>query len=284
MRKISRLSEIDQAAELADDVEIGPFCLVGPGVRVGPGCRLVSHVTITGNTTIGRGNVFYQGVTIGAPPQDLKFRGSPTRIEIGDNNQFREQVTVHPGTEAGGELTRIGNDSLFMVGSHIAHDCLLSDRVMLGNFCQLAGHVRIEENAIVSALCGVHHFVTIGRFAFVGGLTPVKRDIPPFVIFDGSPGRIRAVNKTGLCRNGLSPLQIENIEAAFRRLFNGGCDQLVQLEQIELEDGWCEHVRYLCAFLRASLEGKFGRHREVLRMNGDRAAWTPGVLGRQVSS
>ncbi|MDD4888635.1 MAG: acyl-ACP--UDP-N-acetylglucosamine O-acyltransferase [Phycisphaerae bacterium] len=281
MPKISPLSEVSPAARIADDVEIGPFCVVGPEVTLGAGCKLMNNVTIIGRTTIGRENVFYPFVVIGTPPQDLKFRGTATRIEIGDRNAFREYVTVHPGTEAGGELTRVGSDSLFMIGSHIAHDCLLDDKVMLGNYSQLAGHVRMEHNSVLSALSGVHHFVTIGKYAFIGGLTAVKRDIPPFTIFDGSPGRVRAINKTGICRNGLTAGQVEALESAFRRLFNKRNDQLAELAVLEREDGLDENVGYLCAFLRASLEGKFGRHREVLRMQGDKTAWTPGALGQK---
>ena len=281
MAKISPLSVIDPAARIADDVQIGPFCMVGPDVRVGPGCTLMNNVTLIGHTTIGRDNIFYPNVVVGAPPQDLKFRGGPTRIEIGDRNQFREYVTVHPGTEAGGEVTRVGSDSLFMVGSHIAHDCLLDDKVMLGNYSQLAGHVRMEHNSVISALCGVHHFVTIGKYAFIGGLTAVKRDIPPFVIFDGSPGRVRSLNRTGICRNGLTEQQVEALEKAFRRLFGRRTDQLAELAVLEKETGLDGNVRYLCEFLRASLEGKFGRFREVLRMKGDKAAWAPGALGKK---
>jgi len=276
MSKISPLSDVHSSAEIAEDVQIGPFCVIGPDVRIGPGCRLANNVTLIGHVTIGRDNTFFPYVVIGAAPQDLKYRGSPTRVEIGDGNTFREYVTVHPGTEAGGELTRIGNDSLFMIGSHVAHDCLLDDKVMMGNYCQLAGHIRMETFAVISALSGVHHFVTIGKFAFVGGLTAVKRDIPPFTIFYGSPGEIRGVNEVGMSRNGMAPEQVAAIKAAYRRLFCGQGNQLQQIEQLQAEDGLDGSVAYLCNFLRASLEGKFGRYREVLRKRGD---WAPGTLG-----
>lgn len=278
MANISPLSDVSPQAQLDSDVEIGPFCVVGPGVRLSAGCRLMNNVTIIGRTTIGRENTFYPFSVVGTTPQDLKYRGTPTRIEIGDRNIFREYVTVHPGTEAGGELTRVGSDSLFMIGSHIAHDCLLDDKVMLGNYSQLAGHVRMETCTVMSALSGVHHFVTVGKYAFIGGLTAVKRDVPPFTIFFGAPGAIRGINKTGMCRNGMSEQQIDSLEAAYRRLFCGRNDQLRQIEQIEAENGLDENVRYLCQFLKASTDGKFGRYRETLRNSGD---WTPGALGKK---
>lgn len=280
MPKISPLSEVSSAARIADDVEIGPFCMIGPDVTLGAGCTLMNNVTMLGRVTVGAGNVFFPYSIVGTAPQDLKYRGGPTRIEIGDRNQFREYVTVHPGTEAGGALTRVGSDSLFMVGSHIAHDCLLDDKVMLGNYSQLAGHVRMETCSVMSALSGVHHFVTIGKYAFVGGLTAVKRDVPPFTIFFGQPGEIRGVNKTGMCRNGLSDAQIERVEAAYRRLFLGKNDQLRAIEEIQRENGLDENVRYLCEFLKATTEGKFGRYRESLRDHGDKTVWKPGALGQ----
>ncbi|MCG3179904.1 MAG: UDP-3-O-(3-hydroxymyristoyl)glucosamine N-acyltransferase [Phycisphaerae bacterium] len=279
MARISQLSEIHPSACIGEGVEIGPFCVVGPHVSIGAGCRLHSHVVLTGHVTMGAGNELYPYVVMGTAPQDLKYRGGPTRVEIGDGNTFREYVTVHPGTEAGGEITRVGSESLFMVGSHVAHDCLLADHVMLGNFCQLAGHVRMEEYSVVSALSGVHHFVTIGQYAFVGGLTAVKRDIPPFTIFYGSPGEVRGVNEVGMSRNGITPEQIKCVKSAYRRLFSGNNDQLRQLEQLEAEPNQERCVAILCSALRSSLDGKFGRHRESLRDAGEET-WTPGRLGQ----
>lgn len=281
MAKISQLSEVHPSADLADDVEIGPFCMVGPNVRIGPGCRLHNNVTVIGHTTIGCENEMYPFVVIGTAPQDLKYRGGDTRVEIGDRNTFREYVTVHPGTEAGGEVTRVGSDSLFMVGSHVAHDCLLGDKVMLGNFCQLAGHVCMEPNSVISAMSGVHHFVTVGRYSFVGGLTAVKRDIPPFTIFYGQPGEVRGVNEVGMSRHGFAPEQVAAVKKAYRKLFCGGNNQLQQIEALEAEGDLDENVAYLCRFLRASTEGKFGRNRERLREEGETKLWNPVSLGQQ---
>ena len=277
MPKISHLSEVHAAAQIADDVEIGPFCVVGPNVMIGPGCRLHNNVTLTGHVELGGGNELFPFVVIGTAPQDLKYRGAPTRVRIGDRNVFREYVTVHPGTEAGGGVTRIGSDSLFMVGAHVAHDCLLADKVMLGNFCQLAGHIAMETCSVICALSGIHHFVTIGQYAFVGGLTAVKRDVPPFTIFYGSPGDVRGVNEIGLTRHGFTPEQVKAVKSAYRRLFRGN-DQLRQVEALLAEPDLDPHVRTLCEFLRASQNGKSGRHRETLR-DCAQEIWRPGALG-----
>src|SRR3954470_13040646 len=199
--KISTQAVVDRNAEIADDVEIGPFCVIWPDVKIGPGCRLLNNVTILGHTTIGRDNVFFPNSVIGAPPQDLKSRGAPPRLEIGDGNTFREAVTVHVGTEKGGGVTRIGNANLLMINVHLGHDVQLGSRCVISNNTMIAGHVVIEDNVNMMGLVGIHHFVTIGKFPYLGGAARIHHDVPPFVKVDGED-KIRSLNTTGLKRAG----------------------------------------------------------------------------------
>jgi UDP-N-acetylglucosamine acyltransferase len=265
MAEISPWAAVDPKAQIGADVRIGPFCVVGPDVIIGPGSHLMNNVTVQGITRIGANNVFYPNVVVGVAPQDLKYRGAPTETLIGATNVFRECCTVHRGTELGGGRTVVGSHNLFMVGVHIAHDCFLADKIILGNQTQLAGHVRVEEGAVVSALVGLHHFVTVGKYSYIGGLTPVRRDVPPFVKFDGDPNEVRAVNEEGLKRNGFSAQEIDQIKQAFRQLYRQGGDILSNLERLEATGGLNGHVQYLCGFLRASCAGRFGRYQELAR-------------------
>ena len=261
MSQISKLSSVDPAAKIGPDVAIGPFCCIGPDVTIGFGCQLMNNVTITGHTRIGAQNVFYPNAVIGAAPQDLKYRGGPTETIIGDRNVFRENTTVHRGTELGGGRTVIGNDNLFLVACHIAHDCQLADRIILGNESLLAGHVIIETGVVVEALAGAHQFVTLGKYSYIGAMTPARRDVPPFTKFSGDPNAVRGANEEGLRRNGFSDENIAAVKQAVRQLFRrtaGAClaDNLAQLQS---QDHLNEHVRYLCDFIKASSETRFGR-------------------------
>jgi len=270
MSEISELAVIDPSARIGADIRIGPFCVIGPDVEIGDGCELINSVTIQGVTRIGKGNVFYQNVVIGVAPQDLKYNGAPTETIIGDGNVFRENCTVHRGTELGGGKTVIGNGGLFMVGAHIAHDCIVHDRVLLGNQTQLAGHVTIEQGAVVSALIGLHHFVTVGKYSYIGGLTPVRRDVPPFMKFSGDPNGVRGVNEEGLNRSGFSAQDIDKIKTAYRRLYRqNGKSITVALKEIQQENEINEHVKYLCDFLDKSCQSRFARFRETARQNTD---------------
>jgi UDP-N-acetylglucosamine acyltransferase len=265
MAKISQWAAVDPAARIAPDVQIGPYCVVGPEVTLGRGCRLLNNVTVVGRTVVGENNLFYPNAVIGVAPQDLKYQGAPTEAIIGSHNVFRENVTVHRGTELGEGKTVIGSHNLFMVAAHIAHDCQVGDRVILGNQTQLAGHVRVEDGAVVMALVGIHHFVRVGCYSYVGGLTPVRRDVPPYLKFDGDPNEVRAVNKEGLKRHGFSDEVIANIDQAFRQLYRQGGDIMSNIERLEAGGALCEQVRYLCAFVRASCQGRYGRHLETQR-------------------
>jgi UDP-N-acetylglucosamine acyltransferase len=267
---------IDPGAVLGQDVEIGPFCMVGEGVELGDGCKLHNSVTIAGRTTIGPGNTFFPGAVIGMIPQDLKYRGEPTRLEIGSNNVFREMVTVHPGTVGGGSLTRIGNHNHLLVGVHVAHDCNVGNHCIFANYVQLAGHIRVEDHVGIGGHAGIHHFVTLGRHAFVGGLTRVTADVPPFMIFVAARthGRVRFVNGVGLSRHGFTEEQVSAIKDAWFRLYSRKArlsgKPIRQTAEEILSNGSIEPaVRELCQFIvRSSAHGRNGRYLESLREDG----------------
>ncbi len=265
---------IDARAQIGCDVEIGPYCVVGPHVVLGDGCVLHNHVTLAGHTTIGPGCSFFPNAIIGMAPQDLKHRGEETYLEIGSGNIFREQVTVHPGTSNGGSYTRIGDNNFFLVGVHIAHDCIVGDNCVLANGVQLAGHVKLESNVTFGGGTGVHHFVTIGTHAFVGGLSRITQDVPPFMIAVAARGprsEIRMINGVGIQRAGFSEEQILALKMAFLRLFSrrarsSGVPIMESIRQILDEKPIDENVKYLCDFLIRSYEhGRHGRYLESLR-------------------
>lgn len=256
---------ISPNAELAADIEIGPYAMIGEHVKLGPGNVVHQHVTLAGHTIIGNGNVFYPGAVIGTLPQDLKYRGETTYLEIGDNNTFREYVTVNVGTELGGAVTRIGNNNLVMAYSHIAHDCVIEDNTILANLATFGGHVRVESHAVFGGLVGVHHFVTVGKYAFLGGMSRIVQDIPPFMMVEGNPARVRSLNLIGLKRCGFSEDRIEAIKFAFRKLYRDQCLMSQAIEAIESSDYYTEDVKVLIQFLRNSDRGRFGRALEANR-------------------
>ena len=284
MSEISKLAAVDPAARIGSHVSIGPFTCIGPDVTLGDGCQVMNNVTITGRTSIGEKNVFYPNAVIGAAPQDLKYRGDPTETIIGARNVFRENVNVHRGTELGGRRTVIGSDNLLMVGCHIAHDCILEDRIIVGNESLLAGHVKIETGVVVEALVGIHQFVTLGKYSYIGAMTPVRRDVPPFAKFSGDPNAVRGANEEGLRRNGFSDEDVTLLKQAVRRLFRraAGACLADNLNQLESQDGLNENVRYLCRAVRASSETRFGRHLENARADkaDDRRRCNPADIRR----
>jgi UDP-N-acetylglucosamine acyltransferase len=269
MKNIHPTAVVDPRAELGQDVEIGPFCLIGSDVVLGDRCRLDHRVTITGHTHVGTDNQFFPNAVIGATPQDLKYRGEPTRLVIGDHNTFREQVTVHIGTELGGGMTRIGNNNHLMVGCHVAHDALLSDHIILANNTLLAGHVHIEDHVTIAGAAAIHHFVTVGRYAFVAGMARITRDVPPYLVTSGYHPTPRRVNDEGLRRWRFAEEHILALREAYRRLFvrRRAGEAMVDIINEMLDNGPVdEHVGYLLDFLRRSLlQGVHGRYRESLR-------------------
>lgn len=259
------MAVVEAGAELADDVVVGPFAFVGRNVRMGRGCVVHHHAQVEGHTTAGAENEFFPNSLIGAVSQDLKYRGGNCPVIIGNGNKFRENCTVHIGTEDGGGATRIGDANLIMVGAHIAHDCVLGSNCILANNVMLAGHVVVEDWVVISGGAASHHFVTFGKHSFVGGLSAITRDVPPFMIVEGHPGVVRGVNRTGLKRRGYNDEQLEALKTAYKLLFSDTrpmITQAVELEKIYPDQA---EIRTLLAFVRESLNGRNGRARELLR-------------------
>lgn len=272
MSTIHSLAFVDPRAELGRDVEIGPFAHVGADVVLGDRCVLHARATVLGPSSFGAGNVFFPGCVLGAAPQDLKFKGGPTRLDVGERNIFRELVTVHRGTEVdrhSAGVTKIGNRNLFMVAAHIAHDSIIDNHVIIANSVQMAGHVHIQDCVNVGGASGMHHFVTVGRNAFVGGMTRVTHDVPPYMKVQGYDGQVRGINAEGMRRWKIPAESIAAVKGAFRLLYarRGGQAPGRTTEALrEIEsNGLCndEHVAYLVAFLKRKLEvGVYGRVRE----------------------
>ncbi|MBU3029801.1 acyl-ACP--UDP-N-acetylglucosamine O-acyltransferase [Paracoccus marinaquae] len=212
--RIHPTAVIEPGAEIGTGVEIGPFCVIGPQVRLAAGVVLKSHVVLAGETSIGEGTTIFPFASIGEVPQDLKFRGERVQLEIGARNRIREYVTMNPGTEGGGGVTRVGDDGLFMAGSHVGHDCQLGDRVILVNNASLAGHCHLGDDVIIGGLSGVHQWVRIGRGAMIGAVTMVTADVIPFGLVQGPRGHLDGLNLVGLKRRGTSRAEI----AALRKL------------------------------------------------------------------
>lgn len=210
---------VADGAVVADSATVGPFCMVGERVRLDEGVVLVSHVVVDGQTQIGEGTRVYPFSSIGTPPQDLKYRGERSRLEIGANTTIREHVTINPGTEGGGMWTRIGNHCLLMVGAHVAHDCLIGDHVILVNNATLGGHVIIEDWAIIGGLSAAHQFTRIGRHAMVGGMSGVEADVIPFGSVAGNRAKLQGLNIVGLKRRNFSRETIHALRNAYRILF-----------------------------------------------------------------
>lgn len=256
---------VDPRAEIADDVAIGPYCVIGPDVKVGPGTRLISHVCLTGHTTIGAHNLINPFVVIGGDPQDHSYQGTPTRVEVGDHNIIRESVTINRATEKEDGLTRVGSHCYLMAGSHVAHDCKLADRITIANGSMLGGHVHVESYASISGGVAVHHFVSIGAYSFVGGQSRIYHDVPRFMLVDGNPSKVRCINIVGLKRNGISAEGIDSLHEAHRLIFRAKMNARHAAEILESHGHSTPEVRSLLAFIEAQQEGKHGRGREKLR-------------------
>ena len=212
-------SIIDPAARIGEGVTIGPFCVVGPDVVLGDNVRLVSHVSVEGRTRIGSGTVVYPFASLGHPPQDLKYKGEPSELIIGANNRIREQVTMNPGTEGGGMVTRVGDGGLFMVGVHIGHDCIVGNNVIFANNATLGGHVEVGDHAVLGGLSAVHQWVRIGAHAMIGGMSGVEADVIPYGLVKGERAFLAGLNLVGLERRGFSREQIATLRNGFKRIF-----------------------------------------------------------------
>ena len=213
---------VSDRARLAADVEVGPFTVIGPDVVVGPGTWIGPHAVINGPTTIGRDCRVFQFASIGDEPQDKKYKGEPTRLEIGDRNVFREFCTVNRGTAGGHGVTHIGDDNLFMAYAHVAHDCTVGNKCVMANYSVLAGHVELGDWAILAGYAGVHQFCKVGAHAFLGNNAAATRDVPPYLLVSGTPAEPKGINSEGLKRRDFSAQQIANLKHAYRVLYRSG--------------------------------------------------------------
>jgi UDP-N-acetylglucosamine acyltransferase len=243
---------IDARSEIAADVEIGPFTVIGPDVSIAAGCRIGPHVVIRGPTRLGANNQIFQFASIGDAPQDKKYRGEPTRLEIGAGNTFREYCTVNRGTAHDEGVTRIGDDNWFMAYTHVAHDCQIGSHCILANLATLGGHVELGDWVIMAGFSGVHQFCKIGAHCFVANNAAVTRDVPPYLMVTGQPAVPHSVNAEGLKRRGFTPEQIRNIRNAFKILYRSDAKLADATEQIRgLAASQPELVPYV-EFLAAS--------------------------------
>ena len=238
-------------AQIGQGVEIGPYCVVGEHVVLGDRVRLVSHVVIDGRTRIGEDSVVFPFASLGQPPQDLKYKGEPSTLEIGARNKIRENVTMNTGTEGGGMVTQIGDDGLFMVGAHVAHDCLLGDHVILANNATLAGHVVMGDHAFIGGLSAVHQFVRIGPHAMVGGMSGVEQDVIPYGLVMGDRARLSGLNLVGLERRGFERDQIQNLRSAYRMLFGPDGTLAERIDEVARVYAGSQTVEQVIDFMRS---------------------------------
>lgn len=246
---------VDKDAQLGEDVEVGPFCVVGAGAEVGARTRLTSHVVIDGSVTMGPDNVVSPFASLGGPPQDLKYKGEPTRVVIGAGNQIREYVTINRGTIGGGGVTRVGDNCLIMGYVHIAHDCQVGSRIIFANGATLAGHVEVGDDATVGLFCGVHQFARIAKNAFIGGYSAVSQDALPWIITVGNRAESHGINVVGLKRKGYPPETIEAIKRCYMTLFRSKLLLADAITKVESELGHVPEVRYFLDFVQSSKRG-----------------------------
>lgn len=252
---IHPLAVVHANAQLGADVNIGPFAVIGEHVKIGNGCQIGPHVVIDGDTEIGERCQFSPGASIGSPPQDIKYKGEPTRLVIGSDCVFREYVTVNKGTVGGGGVTTMGNNCLMLAYSHVAHDCHIGNGVILVNCASLAGHVTIEDFATVEGLCGIHQFVRIGAYAFIGGCSAVAQDVPPYMMAVGDRAQIYGLNSVGLKRRNFSEESLKALEKAHRILFRSKFSLKNALEKVKADIQGCAEVDRLVAFIEQSERG-----------------------------
>jgi UDP-N-acetylglucosamine acyltransferase len=273
--RISPLADVDPRAELGRDVQIGPFCRIGADVQLGDGCILDSHVTIVGHTRIGDRNRFWPNAVIGCEPQDRSFIDAATTLEIGDDNVFREGVTVNRGAEKEDHVTRIGHRNMLMANSHVAHNCRVHNNVILVNGVLLGGHVHVQDGAIISGNTVVHHFTTVGTLAFVSGGCRVPHDIPPYMLAAGSDNpTLKTINLIGMRRAGICEATIRVIKRAHRLLFreHKKAEAVRETFISELDGVLPFELTVLLTFLEQQARGKLGRAREAFRNVADAAS------------
>lgn len=263
--RISPSANIHPNAKLADSVEVGPFCVIGPDVEIGGGTRLLGNVTVRGRVTIGRYNVVHPGAVIGGEPQDISFREEQTSVSIGDYNILREGVTINRGTAKDAGNTSVGDHCYFMASSHVAHDCRVGNHVIMANGSMLGGHVHVQDYASLSGVVAVHHFATIGSYAFVGGMSRVIHDVPPFMLCEGQPARPRCVNMVALKRNDFPSDVIRALSDAYRLIYRARVGLDHAREMLRSESKLVPQVNQLLEFVQHQQDGRLGRARQMRR-------------------
>lgn len=252
---IHKTAIIDAKAELDSGVEIGPYCIIGPQVKIAKNTKLAPHVVIDGWTKIGEGCRIFQFASLGAIPQDLKYKGEESWVILGNNNTIREFVTIHRGTAQSGGKTIMGDNNLLMAYSHVAHDCKIGNQVILANAATLAGHIEIEDYAIVGGLVGIHQFLRLGRHCIIGGGSGVNQDIPPYMMANGQRAKLYGVNNIGLKRHNFSPEAVSNLKKAYHIIFRSGLTIKKALDQVQTEIKNSPEVDHLISFIKSSEKG-----------------------------
>ena len=254
MSEIHPTAVIQEGARIGEDCRIGPYCVIGPNVILGTGCELHSHVVIDGHTEIGSENTFYPFASIGLRTQDLKWDGGTTWTRVGSDNTFREYVTIHSATADGG-ATVIGSHNNLLAYTHVAHDCQLGDHIIMSNVGTLAGHVIVEDCAIVGGLAAVHQFCRIGTMSIIGGCSKVVQDVPPYMMLDGNPAATRTLNKEGLKRNGVNEDTQKSMRQAYRILFRSEQTFTNAVKQVRADVATSPELEHLLAFIESSERG-----------------------------
>ncbi|MCP4714205.1 MAG: acyl-ACP--UDP-N-acetylglucosamine O-acyltransferase [Deltaproteobacteria bacterium] len=252
---IHKTAIISDNAEIGASVEIGPYSIIGDDVKIGANTKVGPHVVLDGPTTIGENCTIFQFCSIGAIPQDLKFHNEQTELIIGNNNTFRESVTINRGTEGGGGKTQLGDNNLLMAYSHVAHDCCIGNHVIMANSATLAGHITVEDNAIIGGLAGVHQFTRIGKNSMIGGLSAVPKDVPPFILVSGVRARPHGLNLEGLKRHQFSDATINELRAAYKFIFRSDMTIQKALDAIKAANLNSTEVQYFIDFIKNSERG-----------------------------
>jgi UDP-N-acetylglucosamine acyltransferase len=252
--RIHPLALVEDGADIGDGVSIGPFCHIGPKVVLGDGCELLSHVVVTGRTVVGRNARIHPMAVIGGAPQSVHHHGEETTLDIGDNCVIRENVTINTGTTGGGGKTIVGNDNLFLAGSHVAHDCRLGNNIILSNAVLLAGHVTVEDRVIIGGGAAVHQFSRIGRQAFVGGMTGVAYDVIPYGMLHGNPGILDGLNVVGMTRAGIDRATIHRVRKAYKEIFESDGSVRANAERIRPDFEDCAEAIEILDFIAADAD------------------------------
>ena len=252
--KIHPTAVIDPSARIGEGCEVGPYCVIGPDVELGEGCLLQHHVSLAGPAVFGKGNVFFPFSTLGQRTQDLKYAGEPTHLIVGDGNTFREFVTVHRGT-APGSATRLGNRGYFLAYVHVAHDCTVGDEVIFSNNGTLAGHVEVGDFAILGGLTAVHQFCRIGAHAMTGGCSKIVQDVPPYMLADGNPAKVRSYNKVGMERRGVDEKTMRAVREAYRIIYRLSYNLPQAIEAIRADLAELPEIGQILAFVSSSPRG-----------------------------